>query len=594
MQATVEEDTKELGDYLQALRQRKTPIIAIMVTLLIISLLTALLMPPVYRSTATILIEEQEIPADLVRSTITTFAWQRIQTISQRVMSRKNLLELVDKYDLYHDKRRSETSEEIVDRLRGDIKLEAVSADVIDPRTGSPTRATIAFTLAYDGAEAAVTQKVAGELTTLYLNENLKSRTEKADETYDFLTEETEKLSTHITELEAKLATFKEKNVHQLPELASLNMSLMDRTEREVMDTQNEIRSLEERKFYLEGELTQMNPNSPMFSADGERILDTASRLKVLKTEYAAATVKYSPDHPDVVRMKREIEGLEKSTGGSASEREATQAQAKEILRLRTELTTAEKKYSPDHPDVIRLSKELQGLEETIKQAPATARAETIAAEKPENPSYINLKAQLDAIITGLRAATKKMDNLKARLADYEKRIIQTPQVEREYLDLKRDHDNSSVRYHQLRAKQMDAQVGQQMEKERKGERFSLIDPPQLPEKPVKPNRVAIMILGLILSLGGGIGFGFAAASLDTSLGSARGVTAVMGAAPLSVIPYIENEEDVRQRQKAHRLTLRSAVAGLIVAVLLVQFLWIPWDVLWYKGLRILTQVLGG
>ena len=594
MQTVMEEDTKDMGDYIAALRARRKPILAIFATLLTISLLVALLLPPVYLSTATILIEEQEIPSDLIRSTITTYAWQRIQTISQRVMTRTNLMELVDKYDLYHDKRKRETSEEIIDRMRNDIRLEPLHADVIDPRTGQPRTATIAFTLSYESVSPAVAQKVANELTTLYLSENLKSRNEKAADTYDFLSDESTKLGEHITELEKKLAVFKEKNVNQLPELAQLNMSLMDRTERELMDTQNEIRSLEERKFYLDGQLAQINPNSPMFSSDGERVMDSDTRLKVLKTEYAAALGKYSPEHPDVVRMKREIDAMEHKTGSSVPTRKTTQAQAKEILRLRTELTEAQKKYTPDHPDVIRLSKEVQALEAAIKQAPAAASAESIAAEKPENPAYINLQSQQEGVASTLRSTMRKRDELKAKLNDYEKRIVQTPQVEREYLDLKRDYENSQKRYQELKGKQMEAEVGQQMEKERKGERFSLIDPPQLPEKPVKPNRYAIAFLGFVLSLGSGIGFGFVAESLDTSLRNARSVATVMGVAALSVIPYIENSEDVARRLKARKLAMKSAFAGLIVVVLLIQFLWIPWDVLWFKSLRVLTNVVAG
>ena len=245
-----EEQTKDLRDFIDAFRRRRTRVLVIFTVFFLISLLVAFLWPPTYRSTATILIEEQGIPSDMVRSTITTYAWQRIQTISQRVMSRTNLLEIVDKYKLYEGKRARETSEEIVGRMRQDIKLEPVSAGVIDPRTGRPTSATIAFTLSFDGENPAVTQKVASELTTLYLNENIKSRTEKVAETYDFLTSEAEKLSQQIAEYETQLATFKEKNLNRLPDLKDFNMRQMDRTETQLRDLQNEIRSLEERKVY--------------------------------------------------------------------------------------------------------------------------------------------------------------------------------------------------------------------------------------------------------------------------------------------------------------------------------------------------------
>jgi uncharacterized protein involved in exopolysaccharide biosynthesis len=578
---------KSLRDYIDALRRRRTAALLTTAGLFIVCALIAFLWPPVYRSTATILIEEQEIPPDLVRSTITTYAWQRIQTISQRVMTRNNLMEIVNKYDLYHDKRQSETSEETIERMQKAIKLDPISADVIDPRSGRPMPATIAFTLAYDGEGAEVTQKVANELTTLYLNENLRSRNEKTTEAYGFLTDEATKLSEHIADLEKKLAEFKEKNVNTLPDLAPLNYQLMDRTEVDLRDTKNQLRSLDERKFYLEGQLAQMNPNSPMFSASGDRILDPISRLKVLKTELAGAAAQYSPDHPDVLRLQREIAGLERQTGVVSPNEE----QAKEMSRLRTELAAAKEKYTADHPDVIRLSNALTALEASLK-APATPEA-VVAAEKPENPAYITLQSQLQAVNSDFKALTAKRDELQAKLSMHEKRLTSMPQVEREYVNLKRDYENSQMRYRELKAKQMEAEVGQQLEKERKGERFTLIDPPQLPEKPVKPNRIAILLLGFILSMGGGLGYALVAESFDPSLRGSHSVAAALGTAPLAVIPYMQNSEDLLRTKKTKRLVSRLAAAGAIAVVILVPVFWIPWDVLWFKGLRILSSFLG-
>src|SRR3990172_1320536 len=120
----MEEQTRDLRDYIDAFRRRRTVVLVIFTVLFIITLLAAFLWPPTYRSTATILIEEQAIPSELVRSTITTYAWQRIQTISQRVMTRSTLIEIVDKHKLYQGKRAFETTEEITERMRNDIKLE--------------------------------------------------------------------------------------------------------------------------------------------------------------------------------------------------------------------------------------------------------------------------------------------------------------------------------------------------------------------------------------------------------------------------------------------------------------------------------------
>ena len=400
----MEEQAKELKDYIDAFRRRRHSILSVVAGIFVISVIAALVWPPVYRSTATILIEEQEVPPDLVRSTITSFATQRIETIKQSVMTRANLMQVIEKYNLYPRKRQVETTEEILDRMHKDVNVEMINADVIDPRSGRPTPATIAFTLSYDGDNPEVTQKVANELTNLYLNENLKNRTEKASETYTFLSTEADKLSKHISQLETQLAAFKEKNQGRLPELNSFNMQMKERAESELRDVDNQIRSLDDRVFYLEGQLAQINPLTPVIGEGGEQILDPVTRLKMLRSEYISATSRYSPDHPDVARLRREIEGLEKQTGDVNS----TTEQAKELATLRTELASAKEKYSPDHPDVVRLTKTVTAQEEALKQK--TPPESAAAKQKPDSPAYLTMQGQIEGFksqIQALYRATK-------------------------------------------------------------------------------------------------------------------------------------------------------------------------------------------
>jgi uncharacterized protein involved in exopolysaccharide biosynthesis len=587
----MEENIKELSDYIDAFRRRRTSILSIAAVFFAISVIVALAWPPVYRSMATILIEEQEVPSDLIRSTITSYATQRIQTINQRVMTRANLMTIIEKYDLYHNKRRQETTEEILERMRKDVNVQMINADVIDPRSGRPTAATVAFTLSFDGEAAEVTQKVASELTTLYLNENLKNRAEKASETYTFLTTEADKLREHITELETQLAVFKEKNAERLPQLAGLNTQLRERTENELRDVENQLRSMDDRKFYLEGQLGQINPLTPTMGESGQQILDPVTQLKTLRSQYISATSKYSPDHPDVVRLRRQIEGLEKETGSVNSSTE----QAKELAALRTELAAAREKYSAEHPDVIRLAKAVAAQEEGLKNLKNKPAPESeVARNNPDNPAYLTLQAQLAGIKGEVQSLKVQREQLKTKLADYEKRLQQTPDVERQYLVLNRDYENSVRRYQELTAKQNVAEVGQELEKERKGERFSLIDPPQLPEKPLKPNRPAIIILGFLLSIGSGLGFAAVAESMDSSVRGVRGVMSVLEFPPLSVIPYLPNSEDLAQVGKTRKIIIASVASGFVLLVLLVHFFWTPLDVLWFKGLRKVDTVIGG
>ncbi|RMG30464.1 MAG: lipopolysaccharide biosynthesis protein [Gammaproteobacteria bacterium] len=578
----IEEPTKDLKDYLDAFRRRKRQILTIAATIFVLGVVAAFVWPPTYKSTATILIEEQEVPPDLVPSTVTSYATQRIQTISQRVMTRANLLKIIEKYDLYPDERERETTDEILERMHDDIDLEMINADVIDPRTGRPMPATIAFSLSFSGEDPEKVQKVANELVSLYLSENLKERSSKASETYSFLSEEANRLKQHIAELEKKMAEFKEKNVNRLPELMQLNTQLMDRTERELQDVDNQLRQLQDRRYYLEGQINQLDP----YGQDPN--LSPQTRLKALRTEYLDKLARYSPDHPDVVRLRREIEGLEKQTGAAPD----PELIREELKKTELERERLMKKYSARHPDVVKMDKAIAALQAELRKAEKAA-AKAPAAPKPDNPAYVTLMAQLDATLGEIETLKKKKQQLKAKLAEYEQRLTETPQVEREYTALKRDWESAVAKYQELKAKEMQARVAQQLESERKGERFTLIDPPALPEEPIKPNRPAIVVLSLILAIAAGLGYAAVAESLDTSIRGAKGVLQAVNAMPLAVIPYLESEEERRQRRTARWRAAAVTVTLLAAAVLLVHFFVVPLDVLWFRALRKVSILTG-
>lgn len=576
-----EEQTKNLQDYAAAFYRRRAQILATFVVIFGIGLIFALAWPPTYRSSATILIEEQQIPSELVQSTVTSYASQRIETISQRVMTRSNLLEIVEKYDLYAKRRQSDTTEEILVRMRDDIKLEMISADVVDPRTGRPTAATIAFSLAFQGEHPEQVQKVANELTTLYLQENIKTRASKAQETLTFLTDESNRLNQRIAELEKQLATFKAVNAENLPDLLPLLREQVERAGRELTDTDTQIRSLEDRQFYLQGQLGNLDP----YGQDVN--MSPGARLKALRTQYATTASRYSPDHPNVISMKREIESLERETG-EVSTRDSLLDQ---IATRKIELGSAQEKYSDEHPDVVRIKREIAALEASLAKAPAGSSASQ--RRSPDNPAYVTLQAQLNSTENEIRSLKTKRADLEEKRLQYEKRLTSMPLIEGEYRDLTRNLENASSEYQEIRAKQTQAQIAQQLETESKGERFTLIDPPVSPEEPIKPNRPAIIFLSLVLALGTGLGYASMAESLDSTLRGAKGVLATLQVAPLAVIPYLASDRETAGQRKHRRMVVYGAIAIVLFAVMLVHFFISPLDVLWFRALRKVTSVTG-
>lgn len=575
-----EAPAKSFADYLALLGRRRKMMLSVGAVLLAVSAALAFLLPAVYRSTATILIEEQEIPPDLVRSAIATYADQRIETIKQQVLSRSTLWRIVEQYDLYNTLRKRSPTEDVLNRFTKDIQIEVMNVKVIDRRTQNPTQATIAFTLAYDGESPELAQKVANELTSLFLGENLKTRERHAQETTAFLKRESENLSKHIQELEEKIASVKQRADGALPELVQLNMQMMNQAQRELIDADRDIRSLRERKTYLEGELASLKPHTPIISASGERLLDTGERLKALRAKYASESAYLAPDHPDIIKMKQELSSLEKEPGATDGRDELS----KRLMAERAALADLRERASDSHPDVVRAQEVVASLERELQAA--TRQASKPSPVKPENPAYINIQSQLASTTASLQALEAARVDLKHRMADFARRLEVTSTIEPEYQDLVRDRENSVRKYQEITSRLMEAQVSAELEVQRKGERFSLINPPELPEKPDRPNRLAILLLGVFLAIAGGIGSGVVADNLDGTIYTADQLGRIMRTVPLVTIPYLPLDEEVMKLGRRRAAVGLAGLGVVVVGVLVVHLAWMPLDVLWFTILR--------
>lgn len=559
----------------QAFGRRKKTFAITLLACLIMTVLAVVLIPASYQSKSTILIEQQEIPQELVRSTVTSYADQRIETITQRVMTSSNLWKIVEKYDLYIDERRRETREYIINEMREEaIQRNVISAEVVDPRSGRPTEATIAFQLSFEYESPMLAQRVTNELTTLFLSENLKSRTQMAEQASSFLTSEAEKLDATVARLEQELATFKEEHFDSLPELTDLNLRLLDRTEQALRENQLSMNGVKERMIYLESELAQIDPHRPVIMADGQGLLSSRTRLKAAKQQFEQAGARYSAEHPSVLQLRSEIEGLLAEVPDSEAPKLKLDIYTRQLAELR-------QRYSDAHPSVQQLQARIAKL-----RVMAEASGDSEAAIGADNPAYVQIKAQKEAAMLELDNLRAQRTLLRDDLARYEARITQAPKIEQRYQQLQRDYQSAVLKYAEVKAKQQEANLGRSLESEQKGERFTLIEPPLIPEEPHSPNRKLLAVLGVLLSLGLSVGLVMVKEMLDKSIRGRKELVKAIGAAPLAVIPIIATPHDLSLKRKQIWLLSAGLVLAIVASLTIFHLFIKPLDVTWYIALR--------
>ena len=576
----MDEYIKGPQDYVAILRRRRWHMLLPAAAVFGMAVLAAFVWPPTYRSSATVLIERPEVPPELVQSTVTSFADQRLQTINQRVMTTQNLIDIINEYNLYPDERKKEPITVVVEGFRENINFELVSADVVDPQSGRPMQATIAFMVSFDHTQPRRAQEIANELVSLYLAENLRQRQRTVAETASFLEQEVARLDRFLGEQETKLAKFKVRYAGRLPEQQEMTLRLVDRTERDLVEVEHRLRSSAERRIYLETELTQTNPYGT-YTVGGQVILGPVDRLKALRTQFISLRGIYGARHPDVVRIHREIEALERETGISAD----TAGLERQLEHTAAELAVAKEKYGPAHPDVVKLGRQVASLKSAIAE-PRQGNPETRPASPPDNPTYIRLQGQLQIVHSESRSLKNQKAALRENLAKYEKRLLETPNVEREYTLLQRDYDNARSRYQELKNKLLEARLSESLETEKKGERFTLLEPPLAPLEPIKPNRPAIVFLGFVFAIVSGVGMVALAESLDQAVYGDAQLAAVTGARPLAVVPYIETKKERRRARTIKALGVAGFMTAMIAGAAGVHFYIAPLDVFWFRMLR--------
>ncbi len=552
-----------LLDSVAMLWRRRGLFLSLFLLIALVSGAVVLSLPVTYQSQATILIEQEDIPTELVRTTVGGYADKRIQLITQRVMTSSNLIPIAERYDLYPEARAENAISEVVQNLKDSISIQMVSADVMDPGSGRTVAMSIAFIVSFDHESPVIAQRVTEHLVSLFLEENERQRAQSVDEASALLRVEVERHRQLLDDLQARLSSYKEAHADELPGMVDAHLRTMESLEGRLLETDRDLRSLRERRVLLETELAQVSQYAIGYAADGSPVLGAADRLKALQAEYVSKAARYAPTHPDVVRLQQEVMALQDEVGGGP---DTTEVEAG-LQAARAELVQARQRYSADHPTVRQLEQRIAALEADL--AAALRRAGPAATSRPDNPAYIQIQSRLRGVEVEIRQFLESRSKLLEKIEAYADKIARAPGVERELSALEREYNNVSSRYRDLTTRQMDAELASTLERGNQGGRLSLIEPAPLPEKPIKPNRPALLLLGLLLSCGTSIAVVGIREHLDDTVRTTQDLTALLNRPPIGVIPYI------REPDLGRLLRRRVGVGVAALAVLVLGGWWI-------------------
>jgi len=564
----VDDDVKTFADYLAILLRRKTTILMVFMAFVLAGIYITYSIKPTYVSTATFRVQQQNISSDLVQTTVTGVVDEQIQLVRQRVMSVASLSEVIDKFGLYQRTTDGGAANyDAVERLRSAVELEPEFAEVFNPRSGRTNLVTIAFDVQFEYSDPDKTQGVMAEIADRILRENRQNRSAQVEQTIAFLERDLESSKREVDTAAVAMADFRERHAGNLPDMTDFNLQAVQRTERQIEALDEDIRAARDRVHVLEGELADPDLLATAYDEDGDPIVGTAGRLAELQRERIRLLSIYSSQHPDVVSIEKEIKILASdisSRGTSASDIQ------NQLDFKRTELAVAREKYAEDHPDVRRLANSVERLQQQLSDA--LRRPAPAIQMATQDPVARQLQLRINDQEADIRSFQNRRAALVGKVADYERKLLRMPQIEREYAGLTRDSDAAISRYTDTREKLNEARTAGKLEAEGEGARFILTDPPQLPDKPDKPNRKSLLVLSFVVAAIFAMTTAIAVDSMDKTVKDSRDVLRISTAPPLAVIPFLETRGDSRKRIGLNIATSGLVLGGIALALFIVRY----------------------
>jgi polysaccharide biosynthesis transport protein len=477
-------------------------------------------LPNTYKASATVLVVDQQVPVDFVRSTVTGALDTRLQAISQDILSRSRLEELINNFGLYATSRRGLSRDELVEQVRRDIEVKPKGLD----RAGG----TIAFTISYQGADPETVAPVTNALASYYVEANTKARERQAHGTAQFLKVQLEEVRARLAVQERRVSEFKQRHLGELPQQMEANLATLERLNAQFrVNSDRQLRTTEQRQELVR----RLESMEPVVATPGHVVTNVQTSV--------------APPDPTTVRLEK----------------------------LRQDLADLRMRFSDKYPDVMHLKAEVARLERQVFEAKRDdTPTKSVLAEKLPAPSIANPHAvqtrealsQVDVEITALKEEEKY---LRTAMATYQARVENIPRRDLEFQALSRDYDSTKELYRTLLKRYDEAELAESLEQRQKGEQFRILEQAIPPSAPIAPNRGRLMLVNLLLSLGVGVGLVVLREQLDTSFHTIDDLRAFTSLPALGSIRRIVTASDIRRSRRRVQLAAGGAVLGLTLVV---------------------------
>ncbi|MGZ3557854.1 MAG: GumC family protein, partial [Thermodesulfobacteriota bacterium] len=483
-----------IQDYLDIGLRRKWYIIVPLVICVLGSFGVYKYLPKVYKATTLILVQPQRVPENYVRPTITDSVASRLNTIGQEILSRTRLEKVIQEFNLYSDIRKSVPMEGIVEVMRRAVEVK-VQANPQNERVQN------SFSVSFEGKDPETVMMVTNKLASLFIEENLKVREDRAEGTSEFLSKELQGMDERLRQKEYEIRNFRERAMGQLPQQLDANLRILERLQQQIKTTNESLRAAEDRIIVIQNQIEMMK--------------------------------------------KREI--VRVGSQGDISVDRGEDPLIAQLRNLRSDLAVAQSKYKENHPDVIDLKRKIADIEPKIRESMRKTKGQGVSGQNLTPPSLdpeterllTQYTEQYHAAALETKRLREEEKELKQQIALYQRRIEDTPRREQELAFLTRDYDLLKTNYQSLLDKKIQAQMAQNLEHKQQGEQFKILDPARVPEKPVKPDRNKILLIGTVIGLALGLGLTWLRETMDQSFHTVSDVESYLGLPVLATIPSL-------------------------------------------------------